>query len=49
LGPERITGEWWKRQDALARDYYRIETQTEGECLWVYITPDQRVFLHGLF
>ena len=47
VGPERITGEWWKSDDFLARDYFRIETQ--AETLWVFMTADQRVYLHGLF
>lgn len=48
-GPERITGEWWKPGITLARDYYRIRTQHTGEELWIYITPEQKIFLHGFF
>ncbi len=48
-GPERITGEWWKRDSLLARDYYRIETQNPAEVLWVFMTPDRKFYLHGFF
>jgi hypothetical protein len=46
-GPERLTGEWWNGDAFLARDYYRIDTQ--AEVLWVYISPDQRLYLQGFF
>jgi|GEM_PF-1241948 len=48
-GPERITGEWWKHGITLARDSYRIPPQHTGEELWFYITPAQKIFLHGFF
>jgi hypothetical protein len=48
-GPERITGEWWRSESPLGRDYYRVKTQNPGEELWVYITPEQRIYLHGFF
>jgi protein ImuB len=57
-GPERIFGEWWKRDPELAavRDYFRIEDEA-GERYWVYragdgesaLTGTQRWFLHGIF
>ena len=55
-GPERIAPEWWRcSDDALTRDYYRIE-DANGRRFWVFreglygretLTP--RWFLHGLF
>lgn len=57
-GPERIFGEWWKRDPELTavRDYFRIEDEA-GERFWVFRAGDgenprtgsQRWFLHGLF
>jgi len=57
-GPERIYGEWWKRDPELAamRDYFRIEDEA-GERFWVFRAGDgedprtgsQRWFMHGIF
>ncbi|MFN8683606.1 DNA polymerase Y family protein [Paracoccus sp. P2] len=57
-GPERIFGEWWKRDTELAavRDYFRIEDEA-GERLWIFragdgedaATGSHRWFLHGVF
>lgn len=57
-GPERIFGEWWRRDAEIAavRDYYRIETE-DGQRLWIYRTGDTerlstgdlRWFVHGVF
>lgn len=57
-GPERIFGEWWKRdaEQAAVRDYFRIEADG-GERYWVFRAGDgrdaqtgsQRWFLHGIF
>ncbi len=57
-GPERVFGEWWKRDAELSavRDYFAIETD-DGIRLWVYRAGDgvdtdtgsQRWFLHGVF
>jgi protein ImuB len=57
-GPERVFGEWWKRDEELAavRDYFRIEDES-GERFWIYRAGDgenaatgpQRWFLHGIF
>ncbi|MCG6112259.1 MAG: DNA polymerase Y family protein, partial [Paracoccus sp.] len=57
-GPERIFGEWWKR-DAEAqavRDYFRIEDEA-GARYWIFrqgdgedrATGSHRWFLHGMF
>lgn len=57
-GPERVFGEWWKRDAELiaVRDYFRIEDDA-GERYWVYRAGDgedastgsHRWFLHGVF
>jgi nucleotidyltransferase/DNA polymerase involved in DNA repair len=57
-GPERVFGEWWKRDPELTavRDYFRLEDDI-GERYWVYragdgedpLTGSQRWFLHGVF
>ncbi|MFN4059787.1 MAG: Y-family DNA polymerase [Paracoccus hibiscisoli] len=57
-GPERIFGEWWKR-DAEARavrDYFRIENEA-GQRFWIFRAGDgedrstgsHRWFMHGIF
>lgn len=40
-GPERIRGEWWKRDAEMAtvRDYFRVEDDT-GERYWLFRTGD---------
>jgi protein ImuB len=40
-GPERVFGEWWKRDAELiaVRDYFRIEDET-GERFWIYRAGD---------
>jgi protein ImuB len=57
-GPERIFGEWWKRDAELAavRDYFQVE-DAEGERFWLFRSGDEiqaasgrgRWFLHGIF
>ncbi len=57
-GPERIRGEWWKRDAEMAtvRDYFQVEDDT-GERYWIFRSGDgehhesgsQRWFLHGVF
>lgn len=57
-GPERVFGEWWKRDAELIaiRDYFRIEDEA-GERYWLYragdgedeATGSQRWFIHGVF
>jgi protein ImuB len=57
-GPERVFGEWWKRDAELAavKDYFRVEDEA-GERFWIYragdgedsATGSQRWFLHGIF
>lgn len=57
-GPERITGEWWRRsgdRDAV-RDYFRVEDQ-DGRRFWLFRrgdgqrpeTGDHRWYVHGTF
>ncbi|WJS86347.1 DNA polymerase Y family protein [Paracoccus sp. TOH] len=57
-GPERVFGEWWKRDAELVavRDYFRIEDDA-GERFWIFRSGDgedvatgsHRWFLHGVF
>lgn len=57
-GPERIFGEWWKRDAEVfaVRDYFRVEDDA-GERFWIYRAGDgedpgtgsHRWFLHGVF
>ncbi len=57
-GPERIAGEWWKRDGEVrsVRDYFRVEDE-EGARFWLFrrgdgvdgLTGDLRWFLHGFF
>jgi protein ImuB len=57
-GPERIAGEWWKRDGELRslRDYFRVEDE-DGHRFWLFrrgdgddpLTGDRRWFLHGFF
>jgi protein ImuB len=57
-GPERVFGEWWKRDVELiaVRDYFRVEDEA-GERFWIYragdgedaTTGSQQWFLHGIF
>lgn len=57
-GPERVFGEWWKRDAELAavRDYFQIEDEN-GERYWVYragdgedaATGSHKWFMHGIF
>lgn len=57
-GPERIFGEWWKRDSELeaVRDYYVVENEV-GERFWVYRsgdgvdpeTGDRQWYIHGIF
>ncbi len=57
-GPERIAGEWWKRDQewVSVRDYFRVEDE-DGRRFWLFRrgngsdmeTGDMRWFLHGFF
>ncbi len=57
-GPERVFGEWWKREAEIVavRDYFRVEDDA-GERYWLYragdgedgATGSHRWFLHGIF
>lgn len=57
-GPERVAGEWWKRDGEMrsVRDYFRVEDE-EGRRFWLFrrgdgeetSTGDRRWFLHGFF
>ncbi|MEI5680463.1 MULTISPECIES: Y-family DNA polymerase [unclassified Mesorhizobium] len=57
-GPERVFGEWWKRDAELiaVRDYFQVEDDA-GERFWIFRSGDgenadtgsHRWFLHGIF
>ena len=57
-GPERVFGEWWKRDAELAtvRDYFQVEDESGGR-FWIYragdgedaATGSHLWFLHGIF
>lgn len=57
-GPERVFGEWWKRDAELTavRDYFQVEDDS-GERFWIYragdgedaATGSHKWFLHGVF
>ena len=57
-GPERVVGEWWRREGErrAVRDYWAVEDE-EGRRYWLYrrgdgadaATGDLAWFLHGLF
>lgn len=57
-GPERITGEWWRRPQEAdgVRDYFRVEDET-GERFWLFRrgdgqraeTGDLTWYVHGTF
>ncbi|KSV88526.1 hypothetical protein N184_29140 [Sinorhizobium sp. GL28] len=57
-GPERVFGEWWKRDAELVavRDYFQVEDDA-GERYWIYRAGDgehsetgsHQWFLHGIF
>ena len=56
-GPERISGEWWRRapERLAVRDYFRVEDET-GQRFWLFRrgdgvrgeTGDLGWFVHGL-
>ena len=57
-GPERIQGEWWRRdaERMSVRDYFRVEDET-GRRYWLFrsgdgeraATGDLSWYLHGVF
>lgn len=57
-GPERVFGEWWKRDAELTavRDYFQVEDDA-GERFWIYRAGDgedartgsHRWYMHGIF
>ncbi|MER2492522.1 Y-family DNA polymerase [Catenovulum sediminis] len=46
-GPERINTGWWD-QHVVIRDYFIARTE-QGRWLWIYRTPQQNWYVHGLF
>jgi protein ImuB len=57
-GPERVFGEWWRRDAELiaVRDYFQVEDEA-GERFWIYragdgedsATGSHRWFMHGIY
>jgi protein ImuB len=57
-GPERVFGEWWKRDAELiaVRDYFQVEDDA-GERFWIFragdgedaATGSHRWYMHGIF
>jgi protein ImuB len=57
-GPERVFGEWWKRDSELeaVRDYFVVEDEG-GERFWIFRSGDgvdsetgsHRWLMHGIF
>ncbi len=57
-GPERVAGEWWRRdaEAGAVRDYWRVEDES-GRRFWLYrrgdgqdcATGDLQWFVHGVF
>ena len=46
-GPSRIAAGWWDNNEVI-RDYFIARTQA-GRWLWIFRTPEQHWFVHGLF
>ncbi|QOL27172.1 DNA polymerase Y family protein [Thalassotalea sp. LPB0316] len=46
-GPSRIAAGWWDDNEVI-RDYFIARTES-GRWLWVFRTPEQHWFVHGLF
>jgi len=51
---EKISGEWWDERGGFSREYYQIQASplsgnSAAVKLWVFLTPNQEVFLHGYF
>jgi protein ImuB len=48
IGPERISGEWWRGHDK-TRDYFEVEDE-EGKRFWVFrVNETGKWYLHGTF
>jgi protein ImuB len=48
IGPERISGEWWRGHDK-TRDYFDVEDE-QGKRFWVFrVNETNRWYLHGSF
>lgn len=46
-GPERLNSGWWDN-NSVVRDYF-IARNRQGQWYWVYRTPQQQWFVHGVF
>ncbi|HEX8524353.1 MAG TPA: hypothetical protein VF669_19010, partial [Tepidisphaeraceae bacterium] len=48
IGPERISGEWWRGHHK-TRDYFEVEDQ-QGKRFWLFrVNETHKWFLHGTF
>ena len=48
IGPERISGEWWRGHDK-TRDYFDVEDE-QGKRFWMFrVNETNRWYLHGVF
>ncbi len=48
IGPERISGEWWRGHDR-TRDYFDVEDE-DGRRFWLFrVQETNRWYLHGMF
>jgi protein ImuB len=48
IGPERISGEWWRGHDR-TRDYFDVEDD-QGRRFWIFrVQETNRWYLHGMF
>ncbi len=47
IGPERISGQWWRGHDK-TRDYYEIENPA-GQRFWIFhVRETSKWYLHGI-
>lgn len=46
-GPERIVSGWWDK-NPVKRDYF-LARDTQGKWLWLFRTPENQWFVHGMF
>jgi protein ImuB len=51
IGPEKISGEWWRSDKESDRDYFKIQDES-GRWLWIYRTLRNQTFhwfVHGIW
>ena len=48
IGPERISGEWWRGHDK-TRDYFDVEDEA-GKRFWLFrVSETNKWYVHGVF